>query len=118
MTYEVTIPHWHPTLLNKLLTSHWAAAARMKQGDMQMIGVYLYQAKVPKATGKRRVQIEIVLGKGQRAGDPDAYYKTTLDALKRLGHLKDDNRQWLELVPVKFSRAAESATIIRITELT
>jgi len=82
-----------------------------------MIGVYLYNAKVPKAAGKRRVEIVIVLGKGQRAGDPDAYNKSLLDALVRLGYLKDDNRQWLQLESVKFSRAEEKAMIIRITDV-
>lgn len=117
MTYSVLIPRWHPTRLNKLVNSHWATAHRMKQADAQMLGVYLYQAEVPKAAGKRRVEIEIVLGKGQRAGDPDAYFKSPIDALVRLGYLKDDNRQWLDLEPVKYGRAAEMATVLRITDL-
>jgi hypothetical protein len=114
--YTITIPHWHPVRLNKLLNSHWASANRMKQSDAQMIGVYCYQSKVPKATDKRKVGIEIVLGKGQRGGDPDAYFKVVCDALVRLGYLKDDNRQWLDLEPVKYSRG-NKATIITIADI-
>ena len=116
MTYTVAIPNWHPTRLNTLLNLHWAAANRMKHSDAQVIGVYCYQCKVPKAAGKRRVGLEIILGKGQRGGDPDAYFKVVCDALVRLGYLKDDNRQWLDLEPVKYSRGMK-ATVITITDL-
>jgi hypothetical protein len=43
--------------------------------------------------------------KGQRAPDPDAFFKSLWDALVHAGMLVDDNRQHVELAPVTFSRA-------------
>lgn len=117
MEYIIHIPNWHPTPLNNLLKAHWGDASRMKSGDAQMMAAYAYKAHIPKAIGKRSVGITIVLGKGQRGCDPDAYHKTTHDGLKRHGYLKDDNRQWLDIVPTKYTRSAQPATIIHITEV-
>jgi hypothetical protein len=63
-----------------------------------------WKAKVPKATGRRRVSLQIVLKKGQRAGDPDSYFKSLCAALVHVGMLVDDNPQGVELAPVAFSR--------------
>lgn len=115
--YVISIPNFHPTTLNKLLGSHYHAASRLKAGDTQMIGIYAYIAKVPKATGKRRLEIIITLAPGQRGADVDAYGKSTLDALVNLGMLKDDNRQWLELEPVKYERGAAKATTLILTDI-
>lgn len=82
-----------------------------------MIGTYVYRAGVPKAQGKRIVGMLITLGKGQRACDPDAYWKSPLDALVKTGYLKDDNRQWLELKPVQFNRKELQATTITIEDV-
>lgn len=115
--YIISIPNFHPTTLNKLLTSHHMAAHRMKAADTQMIGVYAYIAKVPKAAGKRRLEIVITLAPGQRGADNDAYFKVCLDSLVSLSLLKDDNRQQLELEPVRYERGAAKATTLILTEL-
>jgi len=114
MNYIIHIPNWHPTKLNKLMGNGFAAS-RKKAGDMCMISAYCQ--KVPKATGKRRVDMTITLGKGQRGGDPDAYFKSTNDALVRLGLLKDDNRQWLQLEPIMYERAERPATTIVLRDI-
>lgn len=110
--YILHIPNWHPTPINKLLNNHWAKAAILKREDCKMIGAYAHKRKIPKALGKRSVGLHITLGKGQRACDPDAYWKTTLDALVRLGYLTDDNRQGVELMPVEFKRGKMASTIV------
>ena len=46
-----------------------------------MIGGHALEAGIPRATGRRRVSLHIVLAPRQRAGDPDAFWKSTLDAL-------------------------------------
>lgn len=109
--YTIHIPHWHPVRLNQLLNCHWGWAHSLKTANTQMIGVYAHQAKVPKATGRRSVKMLITMGKGQRTGDPDAYYKTTHDSLVNLGLLKNDNHVWLELTPVEFKRGEMATTI-------
>jgi Holliday junction resolvase RusA-like endonuclease len=87
----------------------------MKSADKEVVAWYM--TTVPPATGKRRLLLTIVLGKGQRGGDPDAYYKSLLDALTTCGQLTDDNRQGVELAPVQFVRGATPATIIMLEDL-
>lgn len=106
--HTIHILDWHPTPLNKLL-GHWARSSKLKKLDRGVIAYYF--ADIPKAAGKRRVSLEIVLGKGQRACDPDAYWKSLLDALVHAGQLVNDSPKWVELAPVKFSRSIAGATI-------
>lgn len=115
MIYEITIPNWRPPLTNELLTKHWSQAARMKSGAAQMIAAYLQKAKVPGATGKRKVEIHITQIKG-RFPDPDAPHKSVHDALTRTGYLMDDSQEWLDFTPARYSRGKKSTTI-RIEDL-
>jgi hypothetical protein len=80
-------------------------AARRKKADAQMIAVY--GRSIPKAVGKRRVDLEIILKPKQRGGDVDAYNKSLLDGLVRCGLLVDDNRQHVELSQPTYSRGTE-----------
>lgn len=113
MSWIISVPHWHPARLNELL-GHWAAGARLKKRDRNMIAHYARQERIPVARGKRRVDICIILQKGQRAADVDAYHKSTLDALKKSGMIKDDNRQQCEITPVTFDRGTDNVWGTRI----
>lgn len=116
---ELWIPKWHPTPLNKLLKcNHWSKAAKYKLNDTEMVKAYVRQCKIAAATAKRRVILTIVLGKGQRACDPDAYWKSALDALVHAGALVDDNRQYVECAPVEFRRCREWGTSIMLENIT
>lgn len=116
-THTLTVPHWHPTPLNVLLHGKkWAGVARKKK-DRETIAAYSLLARVPRAAGKRRVTITIVLGPRQRGGDVDAYQKSSLDALKHAGMLVDDSRHWCEIMPLKWLRAAERATVIELEDI-
>ena len=103
-THTLTIADWHPTRLNELVGSHWAVAARLKAQDKALVAHYAHDQGVPRATGKRRVGLTIHLRPKQRAGDPDAYWKSLLDALTAAELLIDDNRQHVELSPVEYVR--------------
>lgn len=116
-THGLIIDDWHPCRLNKLVGCHWATAARRKRSDRHMVGVYAKIARLPKATGPRRIRLRIVLAPGQRAGDPDAYWKSLLDALVHVGLLLDDNRQHVELAPVAFGRADKRRTEIILEDI-
>jgi hypothetical protein len=115
--YVITIQDWIPTPLNKLLGAHWSVAARKKKSDARMIWAYSRSAQVPLATGKRSVQLVITLAPKQRAFDPDAPWKSLLDALVQCGLLTDDNRQGVELLPIKFERGERKATRIELKDL-
>lgn len=111
---EVFIPRWHPTPLNKL-TRNWRQTSRLKKADREMVGAYMRGYR--KDLGKRRVGLTIVLSKGKRACDPDAYWKSTLDALVYVGLLKDDSRHWVELEKVEFTRSDDWGTWIIIEDV-
>lgn len=112
--FYVRIDHWHPTPLNELLNCHWAERGRKKKADAQIVGVSVRGADVPRASLPRLVALEITLGKGQRAADPDAYWKSLLDGLVACGALKDDSRQWCHLGEVSFVRGERPRTVIRL----
>lgn len=109
MNKTITIPNWHPTPLNKLIGGHWGSASKRKKADRNIITCYTHH--LPKAHGKRRVTLTITLGKGQRGCDPDAYWKSLLDALVHAGQLVDDSPKWVELAPVIFNRSQVASTI-------
>lgn len=106
----IIIPNWHPAPLNKLLGGHWSKGAKFKSTDRAIVAAYA--KPFAKAQGKRRVTLRIVLGKGERACDPDAFWKSLLDALVQCGMLVDDNRQNVELMPVRFDRGARRSEIM------
>lgn len=113
----IEIPNWHPAPLNQLLGGHWARAARRKKTDRRMIEAYCYLAQVPRATGKRRLSLTIVLAPGQRACDPDAYHKALLDGLVHCGALRNDSHRWVELAPVQFERGKNKTTRIVLEDV-
>ena len=101
MTITVFIPCWHPTPLNVLMKGRWVAAKR-KKWDRQILWAHFRDK--PQAMGKRSLKVTIVLGKGQRACDPDAYFKSLNDGLVKAKMLVDDNRQNLVQLPIEFNR--------------
>jgi len=115
-THTLTVDGWHPARLNQLL-AHWAVRARLKRADREMVALHARLAGVPPATGKRRVSLVLTLGPRQRGGDPDAYWKSVLDALVHAGLLLDDNRQGVELGRVAFRRGEIKATRIVLEDV-
>ncbi len=116
MPYKLTIPGWHPARLNDLL-GHWSIRQRRKRSDRELVAFYALEQRIPPATGRRRVDLTLTLARRQRAGDPDAYWKSLLDALTAAGLLRDDNRQGVELGRVAFARGDCPATVIELEDL-
>jgi hypothetical protein len=113
--FTLQIDRWHPTRLNELL-GHPMRRARQKKADAQLIAYTCRDAGVTRATVPRAVTLTIVLAPRQRAGDPDAYWKSLLDSLVSAGALVNDNRQWCRPMPVQFARAAQSATVVQLDD--
>ena len=118
MKHTIFVPRWHPAKVNELLRGHWSKGNRLKKRDRTLVWSYAKDAKIPHAEGKRRLCVEIILDKGQRGGDVDAYHKSLCDALKHARLIKDDNRQWLEIAPVAFGRDELWGTEITLEDLT
>ncbi|WP_337187556.1 hypothetical protein [Phenylobacterium sp.] len=117
LAVEIFIPSWHPAKLNEILSGHWSKGHKLKKRDRQL--VWAYSQKAARAVGKRRLELTIILKKGQRGADPDAYFKSLCDALKQEKLLVDDNRQGVELMPVRYEKAAgdEWGSVIRLWDV-
>jgi Holliday junction resolvase RusA-like endonuclease len=115
-TYILKIDCWHPARLNQWDGFHWSKGSRLKKAVRELVTAYALRAGIPRAIWKRRVSLKIILSPKQRAGDPDAYWKSLLDALVHAALLLDDNRQGVELGQVTFSRG-ERATEIMLEDL-
>ncbi len=113
-SWRITILSWHPATVNELMRSV-KTRIRRKKADRVLIDTQ--SLHVPIATGPRRIHLAITLGKGRRAADPDAYWKSLLDALVACKLLIDDNRQNCVLDPVEFSRGNEPETTIELYDL-
>jgi hypothetical protein len=72
--------------------------------------------RLQRATGKRRVDIVVMLGKGQRTTDPDALWKSSLDALKVNWLLVDDSPKWCEMGTVTFKERGSFVEKVGWTE--
>lgn len=106
----ITIPDWHPYTINKLLGAHFGKRMRMKKSDVEMIWAYSHH--VPKAQGKRSVEITIYCeGRGRRP-DGDAHFKTVLDALVKNKLLVDDGGAWCDILPTKILDGKKSTVIL------
>lgn len=109
------IPNWRPCTLNSLLAvSHWTRSAMKEADAWQVLAAFTGK---PKSTGKRRVDVQIALAGRWKEADPDAYWKSLLDALVKCGQLVDDRREFCELGEVTYVRdCAERGTKITLTE--
>jgi hypothetical protein len=113
--YRFSIEDWHPATVNQLLGCHWGKRTKIKRGDRELIAHY--SRGLPKASSPRRVRLTIVLQKGQRAADSDAWWKSLLDGLKHCGMLVDDNRQYAILEQPEFYRGTRKSTIIELEDI-
>jgi hypothetical protein len=116
-SYTLEIPRWRPALLNELMRSV-KGKIRLKKQDREIIWAYANQAKIPPATGKRRVSLHVTLGKGMREFDYDAPWKSLNDAMKHAGLIIDDSCEYVEQGPVTFSRdPAAWGSVITLQDL-
>jgi len=117
MKHIIEIENWTPHTLNKLMGCHYRQAARYKASDTQVIGVYAKKTNTPKAQGKRHMTLEVVKAGAGRLADPDAYFKSVLDALVRIGLLRDDSSHWVEWSQPIIRRGKETKTIITLEDI-
>ncbi len=113
----LTIPHWLPTRLNKMIGVHWATVQNLKRIDREMVAYYASSAGLRPATRRRQVSIELTLGPRQHGGDPDAYWKSLLDALVHAKVLRQDSHKWCQLGSVEFKRGDHQSTTIKLEDV-
>ncbi len=91
----------------------------MKKADALRLMVEYHNSHAPKAQGKRRVSLRLLMAKGKRCPDRDAYWKSLLDGLVHAGMLVDDNPKHCELGGVEFERSnnASFGTMITLEDV-
>ena len=114
--HTLVIPNWIPVRLNELMKNRWRCA-ELKRQDTAFVILYSRIQGIPRATGKRRVTLEITFGKHAKAGDPDAYNKSLLDALVNAGLLVNDTYNSVEVMPARYFHAKETSTTIILEDL-
>ena len=115
--HSLTIPDWKPTSTNKLITSHWAVARKLKKADADIIAGYAIHQAIPKATGKRRLSFTVYVSGRGRTPDADNFLKSMCDGLVKCGLLVDDSPTWMELGKMEVARGG-SATVITLEDIT
>ncbi len=115
--YRLFVPNWRPASLNQMIGHHWAVKAKAKRIDREMVAGYALLHRVPTATGKRLVSLEIVLKGRQKPTDDDNAFKSVLDALVQCQLLKDDSQAWCKLGNVVYTRHGEPGTTIILEDM-
>ena len=96
MSHEIWIPIWRPVTLNALLGCKLRERMRLKKQDRDFVTCYFRASEIPKATGKRRVSLELFLARGQKERDPDSMWKVLADSLVKCGALVDHTNEYVE----------------------
>lgn len=94
--HVITIPNWIPARLNAIMGGR-RKGGRLKRRDRQIVAVEQMMRPIPEAKGRRRVGLELTFAKGDRGADPDAYFKSLLDALVHAKLLVNDTRKWVQI---------------------
>lgn len=117
MTHTLTIPNYLPQPHNVLVRMHWAKRKKEMDECKALVAAYALAQAIPKATGKRRVTVKLVLGRRNKVRDGDSSFKLILDSCTADGLLIDDGPRWCELMPLVQERGRERATIIILEDL-
>lgn len=114
--WRLVIPDWNPPSVNRLLSAHWARRGRLKTAVADLIWMAARESGITRATGRRRVSVEVIVTNLSHAPDPDNVWKALNDGLKRNGILVDDKAEYCVLGPAIPVKGDRKATIITIEE--
>lgn len=117
MTQTLSLDGWLPVNLNTLMRMHRHARSKALHADAQVIGAEAHSQGLVKAAGRRRVGMLIRYARGKTPVDPDAYFKSVLDALRKCGLLLEDNRHAVELGSVSYEEAPRKGLVITLEDL-
>jgi hypothetical protein len=115
--YVLVIPRWQPPRKNQLMRGKLKTRMRLERVTRNIICGYCLLNRMPLAQGPREVRLTVVLGPGQRGGDPDSYMMALGDALVQAKMLIDDNRQYVRWAPTEYERGLERATRVELIDL-
>lgn len=117
MEYTLDIDGWVPASDNNA-KQYWTVWHRLKTADKEMVKVHAANANIPKATGKRRLEIQFYFLKRGRPYDSSNLLKSLFDALKSAELIVDDADQYLEYEVLPPIRGDRKRTVLRFVEIT
>jgi Holliday junction resolvase RusA-like endonuclease len=115
--HVVTIPGWVPPSVNRLLKAHWAVAHRIKRKACERIALECLAARIPPATGPRRVRLAVTVANRGHRPDPDNLLKCVLDALVNCRALLDDSAGHCVATPPAVRAGRDRQTIIILEDI-
>jgi hypothetical protein len=115
--WSVQVVDWRPATLNELMSGRRTCMRLKKRDRLVLCAMFEQAVEVPPATGKRRVSLRIVLPRGQRRFDKDAFWKSLLDGLTHAGALVDDRPDYCEPGTVEYARDERLETTIRLEDV-
>ena len=116
MTYTLNLSYL-PCSLNRLMRMSWVVRRKILFNEASEVRIAAFQQDIPRATGKRRVSVVLVLGPHNRQRDGDNCLKSLLDALVKAGLLVDDSPQWCDWMPPVFERGPKAATRVMLEDV-
>ena len=116
--HTLVIDRWAPARLNQSAGYHWSRKHKQKKFDRQLILLESIQQRIPKADGKRQVNLYVEGFLRGRLPDPDSFWKSLLDGLVGAGLLIDDSQEWCEMGRTTIKRSPTPKTIIVLEDIT
>lgn len=110
--YYLCLDGFTPTSVNRLMFAPVRRRIHLMRGDKELIAHYAREQNIPKATGPRRISLQITLGKGQRRLDPSNVWKSLEDALVAAGLLIGDSDRWVVHGSVDWDRGERRTVIV------
>jgi hypothetical protein len=107
---EIVLPGFRPPSLNRLMRGKIRDRIRLGHEARSRIALEARHANVGRATGRRRVSVEVTLSGRQRPLDVDSIWKALLDGLVSCGLLVDDSCRYCTLGSVVFARGEATST--------
>lgn len=116
--YVLVIDKWWPATVNKMNRSV-RTRIRLKKADRNLVCAYCLKNRIPVATGPRLVHLTVVRGKSQKGRDidPDAPWKSLLDALVKAKMLIDDSRLYCRPGETFYERGEERGCRIELIDI-
>lgn len=118
MIQTLTIPDWTPPTSNQWYGKSWRVRYKLGQDAKSFVWLYAAKQRIVKASGRRRVSLEVHGWAKGKTPDLDAFDKLLLDALTHYGLLTDDSPEGLEgRMEVTIVRSKERKTIITLEDV-
>lgn len=116
--WEILVPEWHPYSMNDLIKNSWETYSSQRKWIQHFLSTN-YRDSIPPAMERRALQMLLVKTHAMMDDEPnlDSRSKATVDAMTKLGMIRDDNTRWLQWHHVHQTKAAVKGFVVRLWEV-